>query len=130
MKTRHRLGLWTAFFACWCGLSTLVSGHPVTGTLPLRRVLSEPSMEDRLKRGTPSTTIAEEFGTPDHVLPSDVWVYWNMSCADARSVEFGYDTLVVQFAEGRLRKARLVRGDQLRALLARHSQGRTPAAVP
>ncbi len=130
MKTRLRLGLWSAFLACWYGLVPAGAGLAATDALPLQRVLSEPSVEDRLKRGTSSAQIAEEFGPPDEVLPSGVWVYWNMACADTRSVEFGYDTLVVQFAEGQLHKARLVRSDQLRALLARHGQVRTPTAAP
>ncbi|HRE05471.1 MAG TPA: hypothetical protein PKX00_07680 [Opitutaceae bacterium] len=130
MKTRLRLGLWSAFLACWYGLVPAGAGLAATDALPLQRVLSEPSVEDRLKRGTSSAQIAEEFGPPDEVLPSGVWVYWNMACADTRSGESGYDTLVVQFDEGRLRKAKLVRGDALRALLARHESGRALVASP
>lgn len=78
----------------------------------------------KMEGGRPLTKerLIDVFGLPSEILAPDLWVYWNFSFDDALAASEGYDALTVRFASDGTLSIRLVKGTDLRALLAAHAK--------
>jgi hypothetical protein len=69
------------------------------------------------------------YGVPSQRIGADLWVYWDYRFAGGSARRAGYDTLIVHFDGEFARTVKLVRGADVRALLAQIGQAKRVAVA-
>jgi hypothetical protein len=80
--------------------------------------------------GTSKDTVLAKLGMPSQVVGPALWVYREFHTDHQEASQRGYDTLLVVFAENRVVMMRVVNGEQLDAMLARHPRELLAQAEP
>lgn len=97
--------------ASWAAAITLIASSPLArATEPIIAFSPQSSSSSNrtlLPVGTRQTSFLEQMGSPDAWLSREVCAYWNRT-TDRPELSRGYDTLLVEFGEGRVTRLRLV----------------------
>jgi hypothetical protein len=72
-------------------------------------------------RGTPRQEVLRQLGIPGAAIGSGVWIYWDYQPNKRVAVDPAFDTLVIQFADGKVAALKLADGRQIRACLAQRA---------
>jgi hypothetical protein len=118
MKTCLLRAVWAA------AVFLIASGDIVQAVEPL--VAFSTTTESGTKRmllpvGTRRTSFLEQMGPPDAWLSRDVCAYWDRR-TNQPELTRGYDTLLVEFDQGRVSRLRIVAGAPVREFLARREK--------
>jgi hypothetical protein len=74
-----------------------------------------------VNKGMSPTEVQRMIGVADATVGREIWIYWNFD-ADNVATPRGWDTLVIQFTDGRVSTLRLAPNQSVRALLATRQQ--------
>lgn len=123
----------------WAAAMVLIAASPIVPAAePLVAFSTQTPRGNKrtlLPVGTSRASFLEHMGEPDAWLSRDVGAYWNQQTNQPQLTR-GYDTLLVEFDQARVKRLRIVEEKTIRELLARQekafaktNQAAAPAAL-
>lgn len=116
-------------FTIGLAFAGMMAALPALQGPALARPSSSPAAEERVPldrytsffaaRGRSPEEVNRQLGPPDHRIYDAVWVYWNCESNIPEDNARRFDTMVIQFTNGRVSHVRLMARASVEAVIAR-----------